>query len=149
MQPLFSVLIEGTLRTSPTAGVTRDAREYVQFEIVHRRQYRDDTGKQADAKPMYFDVLCWGDVATRARSLSRGDDVIVEAGQLLAYTNDDDLPALKLFARNLSISMRRRDAHPGPARPARRADLITTGDGEQYTADAYPDTVTDRERVHN
>lgn len=148
-QPMFTVTVEGTLTSSPQPGSTRDARAFVQFEMVHRRQYRDDTGKLVDTKPMYFEVICWGDAANRARSLNRGDDVIVDASQLLAYINDGDLPALKLAARSLALSMRRRDAHTAATRPARRSDLIRTADGEEYDADVYPDAVTDPQRLRH
>ena len=146
---MFCVLVEGRLTASPTTGTTRDGREYVQFPIVHRDRYRDHTGKWQDAKAMFFEILCWGDLASRVRNLVRGDQVVVEAGQLLAYLNDSDLPALKMQARNVSVSMRFTEAHAGPPVRQRRGDLVVTADGEQYAADAYPEAVTDRELVHN
>jgi hypothetical protein len=146
---LFTVVIEGRLTASPSTGTTRDGREFVQFPIVHKARYRDHTGTWQDAKAMFFDVLCWGELASRVRNLVRGDQVVVEAGQLLAYLNDSDLPALKMLARNVSVSMRFTDAHAGPAVRQRRGDLVVTADGERYAADAYPEAVTDRELVHH
>jgi len=146
---LFCVLVEGRLTASPTTGHTRDGREFVQFPIVHRDRYRDHTGTWVDMKAMFFEVLCWGELASRARNLVRGDQVVVEAGQLLPYFNDSDLPVLKMHARNLSVSMRFTDAHAGLPVRQRRADLVVTADGERYAADAYPETVTDRELVHH
>jgi len=146
---LFTCVIEGRLSASPQSGHTREGREFVQFPIVHRDRYRDHTGKWVDTKAMFFEVLCWGELAGRVRNLTRGDQVVVEAGQLLAYTNDSDLPALKLHARNVSVSMRFTDAHAGPQVRTRRGDIVTTADGEQYAAEAYPDATTDRELVHH
>ncbi|MFF5230262.1 single-stranded DNA-binding protein [Dactylosporangium sp. NPDC000521] len=139
---LFNVVIEGRLTASPTTGRTREGREYVQFPIVHRDRYRDHTGQWKDAKAMWFDVLCWGDLASRVRHLNRGDQVLVEAGQLLPYLNESDLPTLKLSARNVSVSMRFTEAHAGPNTRSRRGDIITTPDGDQFAADAYPDAIT-------
>lgn len=146
---LFTVVIEGRLTASPETGNTREGREYVQFPIVHRDRYRDHTGAWVDAKAMFFEVLCWGDLAGRARNLTRGDQVVVEAGQLLPYTNDSDLPALKVYARNLSVSMRFAEAHAGPRRQARRGDMVTTPDGENLVANAYHEAATDPELVHH
>lgn len=146
---LFNVVIEGRLTASPETGHTRDGREYVQFPLVHRDRYRDHTGKWVDTKAMFFEVLCWGELAQRVRNLTRGDQVVVEAGQLLPYTNNDDLPVLKMHARNVSVSMRFTDAHAGPQIRTRRGDIVTTADGEQYAADAYPEASTDRELVHH
>jgi single-stranded DNA-binding protein len=146
---LFSVVIEGRLTASPETGHTREGREYVQFPLVHRDRYRDHTGKWVDAKAMFFEVLCWGELASRVRNLTRGDQVVVEAGQLLPYANNDDLPSLKLHARNVSVSMRFTDAHAGQRVQSRRGDIVTTPDGEQYAAEAYPDATTDRELVHH
>lgn len=146
---LFSCIVEGRLTASPTTGHTREGREYVQFPIVHRDRYRDHTGKWVDARAMFFEVLCWGELASRARNLVRGDQVVVEAGQLLPYLNDSDLPALKMQARNLSVSMRYTDVHAGTAVRQRRGDIVVTADGERYAADAYPEVVTDRELVHH
>jgi hypothetical protein len=144
---LFNVVIEGRLTATPTTGTTRDGREYVQFPLVHRDRYRDHTGTWIDAKAMFFDVLCWGDLAARVRNLTRGDQVAVEAGQLLPYLNDSVLP-LKLQARNVSVSVRFTDAHAGPNVPRRRGDMVTTAHGEQLTADAYPEVITDCEPLH-
>ena len=146
---LFTVLVEGRLTASPTTGTTRDGREFVQFPIVHKDRYRDHTGAWKDTRAQFFEVLCWGELGSRVRNLVRGDQVIVEAGQLLAYLNDSDLPVLKMQARNVSVSMRFAEAHAGPAKQQRRGDLVVTADGERYAADAYPETVTDRELVHN
>lgn len=146
---LFSVLVEGRLTASPTTGTTREGREFVQFPIVHKDRYRDHTGAWRDTRAMFFEVLCWGELASRVRNLVRGDQVVVEAGQLLPYLNDSDLPALKMQARNVSVSMRFTEAHAGPARQQRRGDLVVTADGERYAAEAYPDAVTDRELVHH
>ncbi|GAB1690718.1 single-stranded DNA-binding protein [Krasilnikovia sp. M28-CT-15] len=146
---LFTVVIEGRLTASPVSGHTRDGREYVQFPIVHRDRYRDATGKWQDAKAMFFEVMCWGDLASRVRNLVRGDQVVVEAGQLLPYINDSELPALKVQARNVSVSMRFTDAHAGTQTKQRRGDIVVTGDGERYAADAYPEVVADRELVHH
>jgi single-stranded DNA-binding protein len=146
---LFSCVIEGRLTASATTGHTRDGRPYVQFPIMHRDRYRDHNGRWVDTKAMFFEILCWGDLATRTHSLTRGDQVLVEAGQLLPYTNDSDLPALKVHARNVSLSMRHTEAHPGPRTRQRPGDLVITPDGERYAADAYPDVVTDPELVHH
>jgi single-stranded DNA-binding protein len=145
---LFNVVIEGRLTASPTIGSTRDGREYVQFPIVHRDRYRDHTGKWVDAKAMFFDVLCWGDLASRVRDLTRGDQVVVEAGQLLPYLNDSDLPTLKVQARNVSVSMRFTTAHAGPKTPTRRGDMVVSPHGELITSAAYPDVATDPELLH-
>jgi single-stranded DNA-binding protein len=144
----FTVTIEGRLTTSPTTGTTREGREYVQFSIVHQDRYRDHTGKWVDLKAMFFDVLCWGNLASRVRNLTRGDQVVVEAGQMVAYDNDSGLPTLKLQARNVSVSMRFTDAHAGPKTPSRRGDMVTTAHGEQITADAYPEVITDHHLLH-
>ena len=146
---LFTCVIEGRLTASPTTGHTREGREYVQFPLVHRDRYRDHTGRWVDTRAMFFEVLCWGDLAGRARNLTRGDNVVVEAGQLLPYCNDSDLPALKLHARNLAVSMRFADAHASAPTRARRGDIVVTPDGERYAADAYPEVVTDPELVHH
>ncbi|RKR88322.1 single-stranded DNA-binding protein [Micromonospora pisi] len=146
---LFACVIEARLTASPQTGHTREGREFVQFPVVHRDRYRDHTGKWVDSRAMFFEVMCWGDLATRARNLTRGDQVIIEAGQLLPYINDSDLPAMKVQARNLSVSMRFTDAHAGPQVKTRRGDIVTTADGEQYAADAYPEVTTDRELLHH
>ena len=116
---------------------------------MHRDRYRDHTGKWVDAKSMFFEVMCWGELGSRVRDLVRGDQVVVEGGQLLPYINDSNMPALKVQARNVSVSMRFTTAHAGPATQQRRGDLVVTPDGERYAADAYPETVADRELVHN
>ncbi|WP_306211073.1 single-stranded DNA-binding protein [Actinoplanes sp. RD1] len=146
---MFSVLVEGRLTASPTAGATRDGREFVQFPIVHKDRYRDHTGAWRDSRAMFFEVLCWGELAARVRNLVRGDQVLVEAGQLLPYLNDSDLPALKMQARNVSVSMRFTEAHAGPAVRQRPGNVVVTADGERYAADVYPEAVTDRELVHH
>ncbi|GAB7048404.1 single-stranded DNA-binding protein [Catenuloplanes indicus] len=146
---LFTVVIEGRLTSTPETGTTSAGRDFTQFTLIHRDRYRDHTGRWVDAKAMFFDVLCWGELATRVRNLSRGDLVIVEAGQLMPYLNDSDLPTLKLGARNVSVSMRFTDAHAGPPVRQRHGDVVTTPDGEQYAADVYPDIATDRELVHH
>ena len=146
---LFNVVVEGRLTASPTTGTTRNGHEYVQFTLVHQDRYRDHTGKWVDAKAQFFEVLCWGELGVRVRNnLTRSDVVIVEGGQLLAYNNDSDMPTLKVQARNVSISMRFTDAHPGRKTPSRRGDMVTTAHGEQISADAYPEVTTDRELLH-
>ncbi|MEV6923980.1 single-stranded DNA-binding protein [Dactylosporangium sp. NPDC051485] len=145
----FHVTIEGRLTTSAMSGATRNGHEYVTFTMIHRSRYRDNNGKWVDGKAMEFDVMCWGELAGRARHLTRGDVVTVECGQLLPYINDDDLPALKVQARNISISMRFTDAQPVKGPRSRRGDLVTTADGEKVTADTYPEVVTDRELQHH
>ncbi|MFG2042212.1 single-stranded DNA-binding protein [Dactylosporangium sp. NPDC048998] len=144
----FSLTVEGRLTTSAMTNTTQSGREFVTFTIVHQDQYRDHTGKWVDAKPMFFDIVCWGKLAGHVRNLTRGTVVVIEGGRLLGYINDNELAGLKVEARNVSLSMRFGEAHPGPAKRTRRADLVTTADGEQITADAYPDVVTDRELVH-
>jgi hypothetical protein len=146
---LFSCIVEARLAASPETGHTRDGKEYVQFPVVHRDRYRDHTGRWVDGKAMFFDVICWGELARRARNLTRGDLVVVEVGHLMPYTTDSDLPGLKAHARNLSVSMRFADAHAGTPSRGRRGDIVVTADGEQISADAYPDVVTDPELVHH
>jgi single-stranded DNA-binding protein len=146
---LFTCVIEGRLTASPTTGHTREGREYVQFPLVHRDRYRDHTGRWIDARAMFFEVLCWGDLACRARNLTRGDHVVVEAGQLLPYCNDVRPAGAELHARNLAVSMRFADAHASAPTRARRGDIVVTPDGERYAADAYPEVVTDPELVHH
>ncbi|GIE90485.1 single-stranded DNA-binding protein [Actinoplanes regularis] len=146
---LFTVVIEGRLTSTPATTSTRDGREFVQMSMLHKDRYRDQTGKWQDARPMFFDVLCWGELGDRVRNLVRGDQVVVEAGQLLPYINDSGMPAMKMQARNVSVSMRYAEAHAGPVKQQRRGDLVVTADGERYAADAYPETSTDRELVHN
>jgi hypothetical protein len=141
------VIIEGALTTSPVTGQTREGREYVQFEIVHRVAYRDNSGKQVAAKPMSFDILCWGELASRVRNLNRGDTVTVDISRLLPYDNNGVL-GLKAYARNVSVSMRYAEAHAKPAVRQRRGNLVTTPHGETVTADAYPEVVTDPEFVY-
>ena len=145
----FNVDIEGKLITSAMTGATRDGREYVTFTIVHQSQYRDHTGNWVDAKAMFFDIVCWGKLAGHVKDLTRGTLVVIEGGRMLPYINDNELPGIKVEARNVSLSMRFAEAHPGPAKRTRRADLITTADGEHVTADAYPEVVTDRELVQH
>lgn len=146
---VFTCFLEGKLTASPTTGHTRDGREYVQFPVVVRDRYRDHTGKWADGKAMWFEIFCWGEIATRVRDLGRGDQVVVEAGQLLPYLNDDDLPALKVQARNVSVSMRFTTAHAGSKVPQRRGDMVATPYGEKYPAATYPDVVSDPELVQH
>ncbi|WP_212827350.1 single-stranded DNA-binding protein [Catellatospora sp. TT07R-123] len=146
---LFTVVIEGRLTCSPQPGHTRDGREFVRFSLMHKDRYRDHTGKWVDARPQFFEVMAWGDLAGRARSLTRGDQVLVEGGRMVAYTGDSGMPAITVEARNLSVSMRFTDAHAGLPTKARRADLVTTADGERFVADIYPEVVTDLELVHH
>ncbi|MEV6527134.1 single-stranded DNA-binding protein [Longispora sp. NPDC051575] len=158
---LFNVTIEGRLTTSPEQGTTRNGREYTQFEMAHR-EFCKNGNQPSDAS--HFEVLCWGDLAARVRGLRRGDLVTVEAGKLLAYVDHDrrpgesgyathercGQPVLKLWARNVSVSMRFDDAYAG-SRPARqrRGDVVTTPDGEQYAAEVYPEIVADLQLVHH
>ncbi|WP_020525193.1 single-stranded DNA-binding protein [Catelliglobosispora koreensis] len=159
---LFTVVIEGRLAGSPETGATRQGREYTQFPFVYRDSWRDAAGVKRE-RVMHFEVICWGDLATRAYTLKRGDQITVEAGQMLAYVDHDlrrgdqgamhercGQPVLKLSARNISISMRHGDAHSG-LRPAaqRRGDMVTTAHGEQVPADAYPEITADLELVHH
>jgi hypothetical protein len=146
---LFSVVIEGRLTSTPTTATTRDGREFVQMSILHKDRYRDQNGKWQDARPMFFEILCWGELGDRVRNLVRGDQVVVEAGQLLPFINDSDMPAMKMQARNVSVSMRFAEAHAGPVKQQRRGDLVVTADGERYAAAVYPETSTDRELVQN
>ncbi|GAA1578727.1 hypothetical protein GCM10009827_120300 [Dactylosporangium maewongense] len=145
----FNLTIEGKLTTSALSNATKAGREFVTFTIVHQSQYRDHTGKWVDAKPMFFDIVCWGKLAGHVRNLTRGTLVVIEGGRLLGYINDDEFAGLKVEARNVSLSMRFGEAHPGPAKQTRRGDLVTTADGEHIIADAYPDVVTDRELIHH
>ncbi|MBG0568794.1 single-stranded DNA-binding protein [Actinoplanes aureus] len=145
----LNITVEGTLTRSAVTGETRDGREFVQFQIVHRPgSYRDNTGREVTGKPMYFDILCWGDLAGRARDLTRGTTIVAEISRLIPFEDDGEL-GIKAFARNLSISMRYAEAHAGPQVRQRRGDLVTTPHGETITAQAYPDVVGDRELVHN
>ncbi|GGQ83696.1 single-stranded DNA-binding protein [Couchioplanes azureus] len=144
----FVAIIEGTLTTSPVTDKTRDGREFVQLSIVHRVTYRDTSGKQVNAQPMSFDILCWGDLASRARNLHRGDTIIADLTRLLPYDNNGIL-GMKAYARNVSVSMRYAEAHAGPQVRQRRGDLVTTAHGETVTADAYPEIVTDRELIQH
>jgi single-stranded DNA-binding protein len=145
----FSLTVEGKLTTSAMSHTAQSGREYVTFTIVHQDRYRDHTGKWVNAKPMFFDIVCFGELASHVRNLTRGTVVVIEGGRLLGYINDDELGGMKVEARNVSLSMRFGEAHPGPAKPPRRADLVTTADGERVTADTYPDVVTDRELVQH
>ncbi|MDP9792589.1 single-stranded DNA-binding protein [Catenuloplanes nepalensis] len=146
---LFTIVVEGRLTASPTTGTTREGREYVQFPMVHQDRYRDHTGKWVDAKPQFFDVLCWGGLGARVRNnLTRGDIVTVEGGRLQPYLDDSDMPALKMQARNVNLSMRFTDAHPGTKAPRRRGDMVTTAHGEQIPAEVYPEVTTDLELLH-
>jgi hypothetical protein len=146
---MFTCMIEGKLTSAPTRGHTRDGAVWVQFPIVVRDRYRDQTGRWVEAKAMFFDVVCWRDLADRAQDLSRGDTVVVEAGQLLPYLTDSDLPGLKVHARNVSLSMRHTAAHVGPKVRQRSGDTVITPDGERIAADAWPDRVVDLELVHH
>ncbi|MBN1173042.1 MAG: single-stranded DNA-binding protein [Micromonosporaceae bacterium] len=142
---LFTCVIEGRLTASPTCDHTRDGRPYVQFPLVHRDRYRDATGRWVDTKAMFFEVLCWGDLATRVHHLTRGDQVLVEAGQLLPYLNDSDLPALKVQARNVPTAnssttddrdfQRRRPRDPWERR---RARVIRAGQGRDRSRGLRP-----------
>ena len=145
----FNLTVEGKLTTSAMTNTTQAGREYVTFTILHQDRYRDQKGTLVDAKPMFFDIVCWGQLAGHVRNLTRGTVVVIEGGRLLGYINDDELAGMKVEARNVSLSMRFGEAHPGSDKRTRRADLVTTADGEHVTADAYPDVVTDRELVHH
>jgi hypothetical protein len=145
---MFTCIIEGNLTSTATRGHTRDGIVWVQFPIVVRERFRDHAGKWADSKPMFFDIVCWRGTAERVGDLVRGDRVVVEAGQLLPYINDDDLPGLKVHARNVSISMRFHPAHTGTRKPQRNGDVVVTADGEHIAAAAYPDRTSDLELVH-
>ncbi|HKS98256.1 MAG TPA: single-stranded DNA-binding protein [Rugosimonospora sp.] len=147
--PLFTCFIEGRLTASAQTGHTSDARAFVQFPIVTRDRYRGPSGQWVDEKAMFFEVVCWGALAGRVRDLTRGDQVIVEAGQLLPYITENDMPALKVHARNVSVSARFAPAHAGQQRPVRHGDIVTTADGEHYAAEAYPEATTDRELVQH
>jgi single-stranded DNA-binding protein len=146
---LFTCLIEGQLTSSPELGATREGRPYVQFRIIHRARYRNAAGTWTDAKPMHFDIVCWGPVAEHVRDLVRGDQVVVEASRIMAFFNDSDEPDLKLSAANVSISMRFTQAHTGSRKPSRPGDIIVTPDGERYDANTYPEVITDRELIHH
>ena len=146
---MFTCVIEGSLTSTPTRGHTRDGATWVQFPIVVRDRYRDHTGRWVDAKAMFFDIVCWRDLAERVQDLCRGDLVVVEAGQLLPYLNDSDLPGLKVHARNVSLSMRHTPAHTGTRARQRSGDIVVTADGERIAADAYPDRVAHLELVHH
>jgi hypothetical protein len=147
--PVFTCLIEGALSSSPTRGHTRDGAIWVQFPIVVRDRYRDHTGRWVETKPMYFDIVCWRELADRVDHLVRGDRVVIEAGQLLPYIDDSDVPGLKVHARNVSLSMRHTTAYTGPKVRQRPGDIVVTADGERIAADAYPDRVADLELVHH
>lgn len=138
---MFSCFIEGTLTASATRGHARDGAVWVQFPIVVRDRYRDHTGTWVDGKAMFFDIVCWRTLADRVGDLTRGDRVVVEAGQLLPYLTDSDLPAVKVHARNVSLSMRHTPAHTGTRVPQRNGDVVVTPDGERIAAEAYPDRV--------
>jgi single-stranded DNA-binding protein len=146
---MFTCLIEGTLTASPTRGHTRSGAVWVQFPIVVKERYRDQSGKWVDATAMHFDIVCWRDLADRVDDLVRGDRVVVQAGRLLPYVDDGDQPALKVHAQNVSLSMRFTPAHTGPKTRQRSGDVVVTADGERIAAEAYPERVADRELVHH
>ncbi|GAA0812118.1 single-stranded DNA-binding protein [Spirilliplanes yamanashiensis] len=146
---MFTCVIEGSLTSTPTRGHTRDGAVWVQFPVVVKDRYRDHAGRWIDGRPMFFDIVCWRDLADRVQDLARGDRVVVEAGQLLPYLSDSELPALKVHARNVSLSMRYTAAHTGPRVRQRSGDVVVTADGERIAAEAYPDRVSDPELVHH
>ena len=146
---MFTCILEGTLTASPTRGHTRAGAIWVQFPIVVQGRYRDHTGALVDTRPMHFDIVCWRDLADHVTDLRRGDRVVVEAGQLLPYLTDSDLPGLKVHARNVALSMRHTAAHTGPRVRQRPGDVVVTADGEHIAADAYPDRFTDIDLVHH
>jgi hypothetical protein len=146
---VFTCILEGQLTTSPTRGHTRDGAIWAQFPIVVQGRYRDHTGRMVDTRAMHFDIVCWRDLADRVGDLHRGDHVVVEAGQLLPYLTDSDLPGLKVHARNVSLSMRHSAAHAGPKVRQRSGDVVVTADGERIAAAAYPDRFTDLDLVHH
>ena len=73
----FNLTIEGKLTTSATTNTTRHGSEFVTFTIVHQSQYRDQHGTWVDAKPMFFDIVCWGKLAGHVRNLTRGALVVI------------------------------------------------------------------------
>jgi hypothetical protein len=146
---MFTCVIEGSLTSTPTRGHTRDGAIWVQFPIVVRDRYRDHTGNWVQTKAMFFDIVCWRDLAERVQDLHRGDLVVIEGGQLLPYLNDSDLPGLKVHARNVALSMRHTAAHSGPRVRQRNGDTVVTADGERIASEAYPDRVADLELVHH
>ena len=146
---MFTCILEGQLTASATRGHTRDGATWVQFPLVVQGRYRDHTGQLVDARAMHFDIVCWRARAERVTDLRRGDRVVVEAGQLLPYLSDSDLPGLKVHARNVTLTMRYTAAHVGPRVRQRSGDIVVTADGERIAAAAYPDRVTDLDLVHH
>ncbi|GGJ75617.1 hypothetical protein GCM10010123_02000 [Pilimelia anulata] len=145
---MFTCIVEGKLTASPTRGHTRSGAVWVQFPIVHRERYRDQSGRWVDGKAMFLDIVCWGTLTDRVGELVRGDQVVVEVGHLMAYDNDSDLPAMKASARNVSVSMRFQPAHSGTRTAQRRGDVVVTADGERIASQAYPERVADLELAH-
>ncbi|GAA4259856.1 hypothetical protein GCM10022255_086250 [Dactylosporangium darangshiense] len=146
MQQQFDVTIEGTIQTTPVADTTSNGFRFTKFDIVNRRESDGDSNAKS-APPMYFSVICWGKLADRVVELTRGTDVVVQASRL-SIDGYSEPPVLMLAARNVSVSMRRNDAHPGTGRNRRRADLITTADGETFDTDAYTEAATGFEALH-
>ncbi|MET7397348.1 single-stranded DNA-binding protein [Dactylosporangium sp. NPDC005572] len=145
MQQQFDVTIEGTIQTTPVVDATRNGFRFTKFDIVNRRE--TDGEPTAKVAPMHFSVICWGKLADRVAELTRGTDVIIQASRLSIDTYSEP-PVLMLAARNVSVSMRRNEAHPGSGRNRRRADLVTTADGETFDADTYAEASTDFEALH-
>lgn len=78
--------VEGNLGKDPELKTTSTGQQYALFSVAWSETYTDRTGaKQTSTE--WFTVKVWGDRATQAMKLAKGDLVYVE-GKWRSYQND-------------------------------------------------------------
>ncbi|BEL12881.1 hypothetical protein Q0Z83_110720 [Actinoplanes sichuanensis] len=137
-------IVEGIITRRPETGVTRDGREYTQFEITHYRTWMDGNTTRK-SPPQVLDILCWGRLAQQARKLSLRTTVTVHGNAPQPFDNNGVL-GLKMFARGLSVDVG--DLGNRSTTGERSGHLVTSPEGEQITAEAWPEVVGNLETVH-
>ncbi|WP_025274165.1 single-stranded DNA-binding protein [Haloglycomyces albus] len=129
----FNCTIEGRIvKRAPEMRTSQAGNIYTTLELVHNgKRFRDATGQWRDGKAQWFDVICFGNLASRVADLQQNDIITVTVSRIDSRAGDG-IAFTQLVASNVSLSLRFKPATSITDTASQEA--VTTADGEQLTA---------------
>lgn len=107
------ITIVGRLWEQPELAFSKAGKPWLKCQVICKDKVKDANGAWVDADPVWFTILCWGDMAEHlAESVRKGDDIIAVG----AYTQREyEIDGVKRHADEIKATSIGVSVQWGPA----------------------------------